>query len=147
MKKRITKNTREYQITRRELVGGAMAAAGGVITGAPAFLRGQNLNNKLNIAMIACGGRANANVNGDGGSRRGLASEENRTAETEEKRRPAAHQVGSHAGYFADDRPAEKSIAGVLRIRGGDESPGARSKKKTVRKKSRCDRSQRCVEK
>jgi hypothetical protein len=70
MKKRITKNTRERQITRRELVGGALAAAGGVITGAPAFLRGQNLNNKLNIAMIACGGRANANMNGDGGSRR-----------------------------------------------------------------------------
>ncbi len=45
MKKRI-KNTRERQITRRELVGGALAAAG-VIMGAPAFLRGQNLNNKL----------------------------------------------------------------------------------------------------
>ncbi len=69
MKKRITKNTRERQITRRELIGGALAAAG-VITGAPAFLRGQNLNNKLNIAMIACGGRANANMNGDGDSRR-----------------------------------------------------------------------------
>ena len=69
MKKRITKNTRERHITRRELVGGALAAAG-VITGAPAFLRGQNLNNKLNIAMIACGGRANANMNGDGASRR-----------------------------------------------------------------------------
>ena len=27
-------------------------------TGAPAFLRGRNLNNKLNIAFIACGGRA-----------------------------------------------------------------------------------------
>ena len=68
MKKRITENTRERQITRRELIGGALAAAG-VIAGAPAFLRGQNLNNKLNIAMIACGGRANANMNGDGGSR------------------------------------------------------------------------------
>lgn len=68
MKKRITKNARERQITRRELMGGALAAAG-VITGVPAFLRGQNLNNKLNIAMIACGGRANANMNGDGGGR------------------------------------------------------------------------------
>ncbi len=28
------------------------------LTRAPAFLRGQNLNNKLNIAFIACGGRA-----------------------------------------------------------------------------------------
>src|SRR5206468_266596 len=34
----------------------------GVIAGAPAFLRGQNLNNKLNIAFIACGGRANASL-------------------------------------------------------------------------------------
>ena len=69
MKKRI-KSTRERQITRRELVGGALAAAG-VITGVPAFLRGQNLNNKLNIAMIACGGRGGANMNAvAGGSRR-----------------------------------------------------------------------------
>ena len=51
MKKKTTK------LTRREFVGGAVAAAG-VIAGAPAFLRGQNLNNKLNIAFIACGGRA-----------------------------------------------------------------------------------------
>src|SRR5215467_9135532 len=34
----------------------------GIISGAPAFLRGQNLNNKLNIAFIACGGRANASL-------------------------------------------------------------------------------------
>jgi len=65
----ITTATRERQMTRRELVGGALAAAG-VITGAPAFLRGQNLNNKLNIAMIACGGRGLANMNGDGPSSR-----------------------------------------------------------------------------
>jgi predicted dehydrogenase len=49
------------KITRREFVGGAVAAAG-IITRAPAFLRGQNLNNKLNIAFIACGGRALASL-------------------------------------------------------------------------------------
>ena len=65
MKKRITKSNREHQLTRRELIGGALASAS-VIMGAPAFLRGQNLNSKLNIAMIACGGRALANMNGDG---------------------------------------------------------------------------------
>ena len=54
MKKNSKKMTRQRQITRREFVGGTLAAAG-VITRAPAFLRGQNLNNKLNIAMIACG--------------------------------------------------------------------------------------------
>src|SRR5688500_19964676 len=53
---------RQREMTRREFVGGAVAAAG-VVTGAPAFLRGQNLNNKLRIAFIACGGRANASLN------------------------------------------------------------------------------------
>ena len=54
--------TRQRRITRREFVGGAVAAAG-VFAGAPALLRGRNLNNKLNIAFIACGGRANASLN------------------------------------------------------------------------------------
>ncbi|HEV8379225.1 MAG TPA: Gfo/Idh/MocA family oxidoreductase, partial [Tepidisphaeraceae bacterium] len=48
-------------MTRREFVGRALITAG-VIAGAPAILRGQNLNNKLNIAFIACGGRANASL-------------------------------------------------------------------------------------
>src|SRR5258705_2356882 len=60
MKKTTTK-TQSRRMTRREFVGRALATAG-VITGAPAFLRGQNLNNKLNIAFIACGGRANASL-------------------------------------------------------------------------------------
>src|SRR5262245_18171282 len=41
------------KLTRREFVAGAVA-----ITGAPAILRGRNLNDKLDIAFIACGGRA-----------------------------------------------------------------------------------------
>ena len=68
MKNRITKNAAVRKVTRREFTSGVLAAAG-AIAGAPAFLRGQNLNDKLNIAMIACGGRGNANMNGDGGSR------------------------------------------------------------------------------
>src|SRR3954465_8668451 len=48
-------------MTRRHFVSRTLAA--GVISAAPAFLRGQNLNNKLNIAFIACGGRANASLN------------------------------------------------------------------------------------
>ena len=70
MKKKITKNTQERQMTRRQMVGSALAAAG-VITVAPAFLRALNVHNKLNIAMIACGGRALVNMNGDGGGQRG----------------------------------------------------------------------------
>src|SRR5215467_4738018 len=58
--KKITNRTIARGITRREFVRGALAA--GLVSGAPAFLRGQNLNNKLNIAFIACGGRANASL-------------------------------------------------------------------------------------
>jgi hypothetical protein len=49
------------RITRRAFnrsVAGAAAAA----LAAPAILRGQNLNSKLDIAMIACGGRGGANL-------------------------------------------------------------------------------------
>src|SRR5213593_3380757 len=56
-----TKNrTYSRAMTRREFVGRTLAI--GIISGAPALLRGQNLNNKLNIAFIACGGRANASL-------------------------------------------------------------------------------------
>ena len=48
-------------MTRREFVGRTLMTAG-VIAGAPAILRGQNLNNKLNIAFIGSGGRANASL-------------------------------------------------------------------------------------
>ena len=51
------RKARQRRMTRREFVGGALAAAG-VMTGAPALLRGRNLNDKLNIAFIASGGRA-----------------------------------------------------------------------------------------
>src|SRR3954468_3950875 len=47
-------------MTRREFVGGAVAT--GVLAGAPAILRGRNLNNKLDIAYIACGGRAKTSL-------------------------------------------------------------------------------------
>src|SRR5688500_14641788 len=56
-----TMSKRQRRITRPEFVGTTLAAAG-VVAGAPALLRGRNLNNKLNIAFIACGGRANASL-------------------------------------------------------------------------------------
>jgi len=54
---------RQRRITRRQFVGETLAVAG-AMAGAPAFLRGQNLNNKLNIAMIGAGGRGRANLAG-----------------------------------------------------------------------------------
>ena len=55
--KKTTKKTMKKSdargMTRREFVGTSALAAAGVMAGAPAILRGQNLNNKLNIAFIA----------------------------------------------------------------------------------------------
>jgi len=56
---------RQRRITRRQFVGNALAAAGAVAA-APALLRGRNLNDKLNIAMIGVGGRGGANLAGVG---------------------------------------------------------------------------------
>jgi predicted dehydrogenase len=39
-------------------------AAGAAAIGAPAFLRGQNLNSKLNVGIIGCGGRGGFAVSG-----------------------------------------------------------------------------------
>ncbi|BCS32463.1 oxidoreductase [Luteitalea sp. TBR-22] len=50
------------QVTRREFVGRAIAT-GVVFSQAPAFLRGQNLNSKLDIAVIGAGGRGRASLN------------------------------------------------------------------------------------
>jgi predicted dehydrogenase len=54
---------RQRRLTRRQFVGETLAVAG-AMTGAPAFLRGQNLNEKLNIAMIGAGGRGRTNLAG-----------------------------------------------------------------------------------
>ena len=59
--KRSAKMRSARGMTRREFVGRTLLTAG-AIAGAPAILRGQNLNDKLDIAFIACGGRANASL-------------------------------------------------------------------------------------
>jgi predicted dehydrogenase len=46
----------------RRLFNHGLLSAGGALLAAPAFLRGQNLNSKLNIAVIACGGRGGSNL-------------------------------------------------------------------------------------
>jgi hypothetical protein len=51
---------RGVRITRREFVDGAIAT--GLVADAPAILRGRNLNHKLDMAFIACGGRGLANL-------------------------------------------------------------------------------------
>src|SRR5262245_53795696 len=41
-----------------------LAAGAAATLAVPMFVRGRNLNDKLNIAMIACGGRGAANMKG-----------------------------------------------------------------------------------
>jgi len=48
---------RHVRLNRRDFLRSSALATGAVTFGAPAFLRGQNLNNKLNIGIIGCGGR------------------------------------------------------------------------------------------
>ena len=47
---------------RRRFLGQTAAVSAGLTIGAPAFLRGANLNDKLNIAIIGSGGRGGHNA-------------------------------------------------------------------------------------
>ena len=54
------KTNKSRLVTRRQFA--RTMAATTLALGAPAFLRGQNLNNKLNIAVVAVGGRGGGNL-------------------------------------------------------------------------------------
>ena len=55
MAKQIHANT--HQINRRHFLQRTSVAAGIMVLGAPALLRGKGLNDKLNIGIIGAGGR------------------------------------------------------------------------------------------
>ena len=50
------------RISRRCFLQSSALAAGATVMGAPALLRGQNLNDKLNVAVVGCGGRGGSNM-------------------------------------------------------------------------------------
>ncbi len=58
-----TRDRSRTRWTRRQFHGALAGAAAGLFA-SPAILRGQNLNSKLNVAMIASGGRGGANLDG-----------------------------------------------------------------------------------
>src|SRR6185436_17588624 len=125
--KNTTKKTESFQITRREFVGRTLLTAG-AIAGAPAFLRGQNLNNKLNIAFIACGGRANASLSeltvvpgrssdGAGGGRRGRAAADGPTAPHPDENVVVLCDVNQTAMDSASERyPKAKKFTDLRRV-------------------------------
>ena len=51
-------------LSRRKFLAASAAATGAATLGFPNILRGQNLNSKMNIAVIACGGRGRADMDG-----------------------------------------------------------------------------------
>jgi len=137
-----TTKQRSHEMTRRQFVGRALTTAG-VIAGAPAFLRGQNLNNKLNIAFIACGGRANTSLGeltivpgrsgSKGGGKRGgevdphagphpdenvaVICDVNQTAiDAAAQRYPNAKKFTDLRRVFDTLRPVSEGPAGTLRV-------------------------------
>ncbi len=59
---RIKRSAQSRSITRRRFLQASAVAAGAATFAAPAILRGRNLNEKLNIAVIGSGGRGAANM-------------------------------------------------------------------------------------
>jgi predicted dehydrogenase len=55
-------NVSTQSVSRRRFLQTAAAAGTAATFGAPAILRARNLNEKLNIAVIGCGGRGGANL-------------------------------------------------------------------------------------
>src|SRR5437762_14284352 len=112
--KKTTNKPLSRAMTRRQFVGRTLAA--GVLTAAPAFLRGQNLNSKLNIAFIAAGGRANASLGeltvvpgrGAGGSGRRTG------AAAAGRHRHARGAARAHGNQVRPDRAAQPYAPGKL---------------------------------
>src|SRR5215468_6400798 len=94
---------RSGRITRRKFVGRTLLATC-MAGAAPAFLRGQNLNNKLNIAFIACGGRATASLSE-------LTLTEGRSGSTNGNRSGGTHPDENVAVVWHINRPALDSAS------------------------------------
>jgi len=56
-------STGTFQINRRHFLKSSSLAIGASVLGAPAFLRGQNLNEKINVACIGVGGKGDSDSN------------------------------------------------------------------------------------
>ena len=89
-------------LTRRQFVG-AMTA--GVVAGAPAILRGRNLNDKLDIAFLGCGGRGLASL-------RELTLSWVKEAEAAGKPAPAAQHPDENVTVLCDTNQA--AVDGAL---------------------------------
>lgn len=89
------------RISRRRFSQGALAAASSVFF-APAILRGQNLNNKLNVAVIGTGGRGAGNLSSVANSENivGLCDVNARSNDPQKARFPGARAVNDFRRLF-----------------------------------------------
>jgi predicted dehydrogenase len=93
------------RVSRRSFNKAVAGAAGAAVLGFPAILRGQNLNSKLNIAMIACGGRGGANLNEVQSEHIVALCDVNaRNVEAAAKLRPAAKKYSDFRKVFDDEK-------------------------------------------
>jgi predicted dehydrogenase len=60
--KTLTSRQKSDQPNRRKFIGQSAAVAGAVTLGFPSIVSARNLNEKLNIAVIGCGGRGGSNL-------------------------------------------------------------------------------------
>jgi predicted dehydrogenase len=92
-------------VSRRQFNRGFAAATAGAVLGFPAILRGQNLNSKVNIAVIACGGRGGSNLESVSAENVVALCDVNaRALETAGAARPKAEKFSDFRKLF--DKPA-----------------------------------------
>jgi predicted dehydrogenase len=92
-------------VTRRRFTQALLTATSGVAF-APALLRGQNLNQKLNIAVIACGGRGGSNLDAVASENIVALCDVNAShLEAAGVKHPAARKVSDFRRLF--DKPAD----------------------------------------
>ena len=101
-KRRPGQQVRRRGLTRRQFVG---ALTAGVVAGAPAILRGRNLNDKLDIAFLGCGGRGLASL-------RELTLSWVKEAEAAGKPAPAAQHPDENVTVLCDTNQA--AVDGAL---------------------------------
>ena len=93
------------RLSRRQFTGSLLAATAGVLA-APGYVRGLNLNSKLNVAAIAVGGRGGGNLGEVAASENIVAIcdvDESRLGPVAEKFPQAAVRAVDGCGHQFDD--------------------------------------------
>ncbi|MCI0624034.1 MAG: Gfo/Idh/MocA family oxidoreductase [Acidobacteria bacterium] len=104
MSQKIRRMSSPSAATRRQFLQATMIA-GGTLCGAPALLRGRNLNEKLNIACVGVGGRGAANLAGVAGENIvALCDVSQNAVEQAAAKHPQAHRFTDFRRLFEHSR-------------------------------------------